>query len=186
MTQDAVRSQFGTPEKQLPAVGNPPISRWVYKDFTVYFEGNVALHSVLHARALAQPQADSAVTELPPIEEIGETPSADAPAAETPEATPTDAAPAEEAAPAENTFRFDPVSGRIIEIGPDGQPVAPRKREVMTLAPMAIIVLVLGFWPRPLLNMIDTTSYDISNLVNPAGATQIALNAAHQVLALLH
>src|SRR5690606_33823124 len=81
MTQDAVRSQFGTPEKQLPAVGNPPISRWVYEDFTVYFEGNVTLHSVLHARALAQPQADSAVTELPPIEEISETPSAEAPAA---------------------------------------------------------------------------------------------------------
>ena len=67
MSQDAVRSQFGAPEKLLPAVGNPPISRWVYKDFTVYFEGNVTLHSVLHARALAQPQADSAVTELPPI-----------------------------------------------------------------------------------------------------------------------
>src|SRR5690606_28085868 len=137
MSQDAVRSQFGTPEKQLPAVGNPPISRWVYKDFTVYFEGNVALHSVVHARALAQPEAESAVSELPPIEEIGDTPSADAPAtdATASESTPAEGAPAAEEAPAENTFRFDPVSGRIIEIGPDGKPIAPATAQPGSQAP---------------------------------------------------
>lgn len=132
MSQDAVRSQFGAPEKQLPAVGNPPISRWVYKDFTVYFEGNLALHSVVHARALAQPGAESAVSELPPIEEIGDTPSADAQAAD---ATAAESTPAEDAAPAENTFQFDPVSGRIIEIGPDGQPLAPATAQPGSAAP---------------------------------------------------
>ncbi len=38
MTQSAVRARFGTPRRELPAVGYPPISRWVYPDFTVYFE----------------------------------------------------------------------------------------------------------------------------------------------------
>src|SRR5690606_41511384 len=65
MSQDAVRSQFGTPEKQLPAAGNPPITRWVYKDFTVYFDGNLALHSFVHARHPAQPWADKALCHLP-------------------------------------------------------------------------------------------------------------------------
>ena len=46
MSKSAVRSQFGAPTKEVAPVGNPPISRWVYKDFTVYFEGNIALHSL--------------------------------------------------------------------------------------------------------------------------------------------
>jgi NADH-quinone oxidoreductase subunit M len=61
-------------------------------------------------------------------------------------------------------------------------------REAMSLAPMAIIVLVLGFWPRPLLNLIDTGVTDLTALVNPPGASQIAHlgDLASKALALLH
>lgn len=124
MTQDAIRAKFGAPSRQVAPVGNPPISRWIYDDFTVYFEGKFSIHTVSHVKTLTTPPAGTAgtttpsavegsVDELPPIEEIGDP--ATAPGAET-------AAPAEPA-PAENTFRFDPATGRIIEIGPDGKPV---------------------------------------------------------------
>jgi NADH-quinone oxidoreductase subunit M len=60
-------------------------------------------------------------------------------------------------------------------------------REAMTLAPMALIVLVLGFWPRPLLDLIDAGVMDLTQLVNPSGAAQIATLSQHadKVLALL-
>jgi hypothetical protein len=128
MTQDSVRKQFGTPKRQVAPVGNPPISRWIYDGFTVYFEGNISIHAVSHGRTLTTPPATSTapasapaasapanlVDELPPIEELspGQTP-----AGAVPPASP------EPAAPAESTFRFDPITGRIIEIGPDGKPV---------------------------------------------------------------
>ncbi len=122
MTQDAVRAKFGAPSRQVAPVGNPPISRWIYDDFTVYFEGKFSIHTVSHARTLTTPQASEAtsaapaeaeatVDELPPIEETGQ-PTAESDAA----------APAQPAA-TESTFRFDPATGRIIEIGPDGNPV---------------------------------------------------------------
>ncbi|KYZ88207.1 hypothetical protein A3Q32_02105 [Alcanivorax sp. KX64203] len=46
MTQAQVRAQFGTPVDTRGPVGQPPISRWVYPDYTVYFENQVVLHSV--------------------------------------------------------------------------------------------------------------------------------------------
>jgi len=48
MTMDEVRSGFGEPEQRIAAVGEPPISRWIYKDFTVYFENDRVLTSVVH------------------------------------------------------------------------------------------------------------------------------------------
>jgi NADH-quinone oxidoreductase subunit M len=50
-------------------------------------------------------------------------------------------------------------------------------REVFSLVPLAVIVLVLGFWPRPLLNLIDKGVLDLWNTVSPPGPTQIALGA---------
>ena len=60
-------------------------------------------------------------------------------------------------------------------------------REIMTLAPMAVVVLVLGFWPRPLLDLIDTGVLDLTALVNPPVANQTATltEAARNFLALL-
>jgi hypothetical protein len=47
-----VIARFGEPTIRHPATGEPPISRWDYADFSVYFENDVVLHSVLkHRRA---------------------------------------------------------------------------------------------------------------------------------------
>lgn len=48
MTMKAVEAKFGTPDKKIPAVGKPPITRWVYNNYTVYFEYNLVIDSVLH------------------------------------------------------------------------------------------------------------------------------------------
>ncbi|MGV6851151.1 MAG: hypothetical protein ACWA5R_03095 [bacterium] len=47
MTMDQVKEQYGMPLEQMPAVGNPPITRWVYHDFTVYFEKSTVINSVI-------------------------------------------------------------------------------------------------------------------------------------------
>lgn len=47
MTMQQVEARFGAPQEVKPAVGEPPITRWVYKDFIVYFEHQYVLHSVL-------------------------------------------------------------------------------------------------------------------------------------------
>ncbi|MCK4842132.1 MAG: hypothetical protein KAT04_09660 [Methylococcales bacterium] len=46
LTMDQVKKQLGQPLKIIAAVGEPPITRWIYKDFIVYFEHNLVLHSV--------------------------------------------------------------------------------------------------------------------------------------------
>jgi len=50
-------------------------------------------------------------------------------------------------------------------------------REVASLVPLAVIVLVLGFYPKPLLTLIDRGVIDLFNVVSPPGPTQIALGA---------
>jgi hypothetical protein len=46
MTMDQVASKFGAPVAKVPAVGKPPISRWEYPGFVVYFEYEHVIHSV--------------------------------------------------------------------------------------------------------------------------------------------
>ena len=46
MTMDAVEAKFGAPTTRHPAVGEPPITRWDYPDFSVYFEHQYVLHAV--------------------------------------------------------------------------------------------------------------------------------------------
>lgn len=46
MTQERVRANFGEPNSTVAAVGDPPISRWVYSDFVVFFEYDKVIHSV--------------------------------------------------------------------------------------------------------------------------------------------
>jgi len=46
--KDIVEAQFGAPIERVSAVGEPPISKWVYQEFTVYFEHDTVLHAVLH------------------------------------------------------------------------------------------------------------------------------------------
>lgn len=47
-TMASVEARFGKPQSVIEAVGQPPITRWVYDGFTVYFEGDRTLHSVVH------------------------------------------------------------------------------------------------------------------------------------------
>ena len=47
-SMDRVRQNFGAPIEEVPAVGEPPISRWRYDDFTVFFEYNLVINSVVH------------------------------------------------------------------------------------------------------------------------------------------
>ena len=47
MTMKGVSLQFGDPDHQAPAVGQPPITRWYYPGYTVYFEHDRVITSVL-------------------------------------------------------------------------------------------------------------------------------------------
>lgn len=42
-----VESRFGEPSTRHGAVGEPPITRWDYPQFSVYFEHDRVLHAVL-------------------------------------------------------------------------------------------------------------------------------------------
>lgn len=48
MTKEQVLSRFGEPQSRRAAVGDPPISRWNYSGYSVYFEHNIVLHSLIH------------------------------------------------------------------------------------------------------------------------------------------
>ena len=46
MSMDKVEAKYGAPARRVPAVGAPPISRWEYPGFVVYFENNLVVHAV--------------------------------------------------------------------------------------------------------------------------------------------
>ena len=46
-TMAAVQSHYGEPTTRHAAVGDPPITRWDYPQFSVYFEHDRVLHAVL-------------------------------------------------------------------------------------------------------------------------------------------
>lgn len=47
MDMDNVRNVFGEPSQQHAAVGEPPITRWDYDGFSVFFEHDKVIHSVV-------------------------------------------------------------------------------------------------------------------------------------------
>jgi hypothetical protein len=47
MTMQAVESKFGAPQERHAAVGEPPISRWDYPGFKVFFEKDRVIHAVV-------------------------------------------------------------------------------------------------------------------------------------------
>jgi hypothetical protein len=49
-----VEQKFGTPELKKPAVGDPPISSWDYDTYSVYFEHDLVLFTVLHSGAVIE------------------------------------------------------------------------------------------------------------------------------------
>ena len=46
MTQASVETNFGAPQNRRTAVGDPPISRWEYAEFVVFFEYDKVIHAV--------------------------------------------------------------------------------------------------------------------------------------------
>ena len=48
MNKDGVRSAFGAPQQTHSPVGDPPITRWDYDGWSVYFEYDLVLFTVLH------------------------------------------------------------------------------------------------------------------------------------------
>jgi hypothetical protein len=47
MSMGEVEKRFGAPAERYAAVGQPPITRWVYPDKVVYFEYDHVVHAVL-------------------------------------------------------------------------------------------------------------------------------------------
>ncbi len=47
MSMNTVESKWGQPEAKHGAVGEPPISRWEYPGFVVYFEYSHVIHAVV-------------------------------------------------------------------------------------------------------------------------------------------
>ena len=47
MTQASVESKFGVPDSKQAPVGEPPITRWDYKEFVVFFEYDRVIHAVV-------------------------------------------------------------------------------------------------------------------------------------------
>ena len=48
-SMEKVEAQFGAPSERLPAVGEPPITRWKYPGFEVYFEHHLVIHTVVRS-----------------------------------------------------------------------------------------------------------------------------------------
>jgi len=49
-----VEAKFGAPVEKLAAVGEPPISSWKFDRYSVYFEYDLVLFSVLHQGAVIE------------------------------------------------------------------------------------------------------------------------------------
>lgn len=47
-----VERRYGAPQERRSAVGEPPITRWIYQDYSVFFEYQLVIESVLHPEAV--------------------------------------------------------------------------------------------------------------------------------------
>ncbi len=63
MSKERVKSLFGEPREEVPAKGQPPISRWKYQEFTVYFDNNTVIHCVRNFHPNASQAESSKGTE---------------------------------------------------------------------------------------------------------------------------
>ena len=108
MNMTQVEEKFGPPLEKLPEVGDPPIIRWIYPNYTVYFEYQFVINSVLNAPSAPAPQ-----------------PTLEAPA--------EPMAPAEMPAPAE--ISPPAPSGDPVEITPEVE-IIPAPVEAVSEAPM--------------------------------------------------
>ncbi len=59
-TQADVEARFGAPASKGDPVGQPPITRWDYEHWNVYFEYDRVLFTVLHPGEVIQKEATGA------------------------------------------------------------------------------------------------------------------------------
>jgi hypothetical protein len=90
MTMSQVTSKFGAPTTKVPAVGNPPISRWEYPGFVVYFERDHVIHSVVSSSAAPSSESPPSASAAPgataaPAAEAAAQPAPAAEASESPQ-----------------------------------------------------------------------------------------------------
>ena len=52
LTKSDVEQRYGRPNERRAPVGEPPISRWLYDDYSVYFEHDLVIESVLNHGAV--------------------------------------------------------------------------------------------------------------------------------------
>lgn len=50
MIESQVLERYGQPSASSNSVGHPPITIWQYPNFSVYFEFNKVIHTVVHAK----------------------------------------------------------------------------------------------------------------------------------------
>lgn len=60
LTKAQVESRFGAPANRHAAVGDPPISHWEYDGWSVYFEYDRVLFTVLHRGQVIEKPANDA------------------------------------------------------------------------------------------------------------------------------
>ncbi len=54
-SKSEIETRFGSPDKKHQKVGDPPITRWDYDRFSVYFEYDLVITSVLkHGEVISQ------------------------------------------------------------------------------------------------------------------------------------
>ena len=111
MNMTQVEEKFGPPLQKLPEVGDPPIIRWVYPNYTVYFEYQFVINSVLNSAAGAP--VPSSMVEVPA--------EAEAEPAISPESMET-IEPVESPGPIEGITPVDPASEAEIIPAPEPMP----------------------------------------------------------------
>ncbi len=52
LTMERVEQRYGEPMERRAAVGDPPITRWIYDQYSVFFEYNLVIESVVHHDAV--------------------------------------------------------------------------------------------------------------------------------------
>ena len=66
MSMKAVEAKFGAPQERHAAVGKPPITRWDYPAFSVFFEYERVIDAVVNPTAEATPEAPATETPAQP------------------------------------------------------------------------------------------------------------------------
>jgi len=128
MSMAQVASKFGDPVSKVAAVGKPPISRWEYSGFVVYFERDHVIHAVVSASAPAESSgAASPPAAAVPAPAPEPAPAAAAPAADSMASVPPASTAMASSAPASAA----PASAAPIEAPapPPAAPSAPAESE---------------------------------------------------------